>query len=476
MSEENAIQATDDVPAGGVVSGKARLVFLAIAAGLLAGITAGLRLDSDSPALDGLDPRMVRVGLGIFACIGFLWLTEALPLAVTALLVPVLGCLLGIMDVNSSLAGFSNPLIFLFLGGFAMAAAMSSQGLDRWLAGRILRAGGGNFMKVSYLLFGTTAVASMWMSNTATTAMMIPLVIGILGHLPPGTRNSRNSLYLLLGVGYSASVGGIGTIVGSPPNGIAAASLGIGFTDWMKFGIPAMLVLMPLLVVLLRAICKPERVTLRETVVPDFSFDRPRIMALAIFGLTALAWILSGPLSKACGVSGSFDSLVALAAIIALASTGVVRWKEIQTSTDWGVLLLFGGGITLGSILGETGTSLFMARVFSSWVTDSHPLVITGGVILFTIFLTELTSNTALAALMVPVFLTIAGQLGIVPATLILPLTIAASCSFMMPVGTPPNALVFATGLVPQRSMIRVGLILNLAFAAALLVLSQWLF
>lgn len=464
--------AEDDVHPDGLVSWKIRLALLATAACLLGWLAFGITLDAGSAALHSLDPLKVRVGLGIFACIAFLWLSEALPLTITALLVPLLGCALGLMDVKASLAGFADPLIFLFFGGFAMAAALSGQGLDRWLAQRILRAGKGDSLKVSYLLFGATAVISMWVSNTATTAMMLPLAMGILRHHPSG----RNTVYLLLGVAYSASVGGIGTIVGSPPNGIAAVKLGIGFTDWLKFGIPAVLLLMPLLVVVLRLTCKPERITIQPQSGPDFTFTTPRKVTLAIFVLTAACWIFSGPFSKLAGVAGSFDTVIALSATVVLVATGVVRWKEIEKGTDWGVLLLFGGGITLSVILGRSGASLFIARVFTGWVEGWSPLAVTGAVILFIIFLTELTSNTALAALMVPIFFSIAGELGMVPAALILPLAIAASCSFMMPVGTPPNALVYATGLVPQRKMIRVGLVLNLVFTAALLVLSRWLF
>lgn len=462
----------DDTHPGGRAAGKAGWLLLVVAMALLAAISRGWSPDATGAALEGLDPLKVRVGLGIFACIAFLWLTEALPLTITALLVPVLACAFGLLEVKASLTGFADPLIFLFFGGFAMAAALSSQGLDRWLAHRILRTGKGDFMTVSYLLFGATAVISMWVSNTATTAMMLPLALGILRQQP----SPRNTTYLLLGVAYSASVGGIGTIVGSPPNGIAAAKLGIGFTEWLKFGVPAVLVLMPLLVMVLRLICKPERIRMAEMGGLNFVFTRPRKVTLGIFLLTAACWMGSGPLSRLLGVGGSLDTLIALSAAIVLAATGVVRWKEIERGTDWGVLLLFGGGITLSVILGQTGASLFMARVFSGWVAGWPPLAVTGAVILFIIFLTELTSNTALAALMVPIFLTIAGELGIVPASLVLPLAIAASCSFMMPVGTPPNAIVFATGEVPQREMIRVGLVLNLCFTAALVVLSRLLF
>ncbi|RYD19332.1 MAG: DASS family sodium-coupled anion symporter [Verrucomicrobiaceae bacterium] len=423
-----------------------------------------------------LDPAKVRIGLGIFTSIAFLWLTEALPLAITALLVPVLGCCFGLMDVKNSLAGFADPLIFLFLGGFAMAAALSAQGLDRWIAGRIVVLGKGNFLTVSYLIFGVTAAISMWVSNTATAAMMLPLGIGILRQMPEEESTARNSIFLLLGIAYAASVGGIGTVVGTPPNGIAAAQLKIGFIEWLKFGIPAVLILMPVMVIVLRLCCKPTNVEVLSVEKQSFRFNGPRITTLSIFLITASCWIMSEPLAKYLKVTSSFDTLIALGAVIALVTTGVVKWKEIDKGTDWGVLLLFGGGITLSAILGQTETSTFMARVFAGWV-DSWPVpMIICAVIFFTIFLTELTSNTALAALMVPIFFSISGELGVEPAKIILPLTIAASTGFMMPVGTPPNAIVFATGKIPQREMIRVGFILNLTFVVALGLLAAFLF
>lgn len=357
-----------------------------------------------------------------------------------------------------------------------MASALSTQGVDRWIAGRIVTAGHGNFLTVSYLLFGVTALISMWVSNTATAAMMLPLALGIIRQLPESAEKRGNSIYLLLGVAYSSSVGGIGTLVGTPPNGIAASKLGIGFMEWMKFGLPAVLILMPLLVVVLRWMCKPGKPSLEKIEHETFRFTRSRIITLCIFIATASCWIFSEPISKALGIASSFDTVVALCAAIALAASRVVSWKEIDKGTDWGVLLLFGGGITLSNIIGQTGSSLFLARNFSGWVEHWPVPMIIAAVIFFTIFLTELTSNTALAALMVPIFFSISMELGIEPAKIILPLAIAASTGFMMPVGTPPNAIVFATGKIPQREMIRVGFVLNLTFVVALAVLSQFLF
>jgi sodium-dependent dicarboxylate transporter 2/3/5 len=183
---------------------------------LLVGIGFWLPLDLAGTALNGLDPAKVRLGLGICACVAVLWFTEALPLAITALLVPVLAYSCGLMDMKEALAGFSDPLIFLFFGGFAIAAALSGQGLDRWMAHRIVRLGKGDFLGVCYLLFGVTAAISMWVSHTATTAMMLPLALGILQQIPSNKGSSRNAIFMLLGVAYSASVGGIGTLVGTP--------------------------------------------------------------------------------------------------------------------------------------------------------------------------------------------------------------------------------------------------------------------
>lgn len=475
-TNQKAMEQGDAVHPRGLKSWKESLGLFFVALLLLGGISFGLALDPASEALKELEPMKVRVGLGVFVCIAFLWLTEALPLAITALLVPVLACVFGLMDVKGSLVGFADPLIFLFFGGFAMASALSCQHLDRWIAHRIVRVGKGDFFTVSYLLFGVTAALSMWVSNTATTAMMLPLAIGILRQMPDCEGQSRNGVFLLLGIAYSASVGGIGTLVGSPPNGIAAAKLGIGFLDWMKFGVPAVLILMPLLVIVLKFACRPEKLKIEHLTELEFTFNRQRVLALAIFIGTAGCWIFSEPLAQSLGVKGSFDTLVALFAVLALVSTGVVHWKEIDHGTDWGVLILFGGGITLSAIMGQTGASLFMARIFSGWVGDWPVPLLIGAVIFFTIFLTELTSNTALAALLVPIFFSISAELKILPIELILPMTIAASTGFMMPVGTPPNAIVFATGQVPQREMMRVGVILNLVFVAALTVLAQILF
>ncbi len=364
----------------------------------------------------GLDHDKVRIGLGIFFCIAFLWLTEALPLAATALLVPILAALLGVFDVKAALASFANPLIFIFFGGFALASAMAYQGVDRWIANRLVIMGKGSLILVSILLFGVTAFLSMWMSNTATTAMMIPLVLGILrqiNHIPEAKGKTSNvAIFMLLGVAYSASIGGIGTVIGSPPNGIAAQQLGIDFQQWMRFGIPSVLLLMPIMYLVLLFMCRPETKKKIEIEKEHYVFNWHRITVLVIFACTATAWIFSKQVGELLGIKGSTDTLIALIAVIALLYFRVVRWRDIDHGTDWGVLMLFGGGLALSAVLKETGTSLYLARVFSQAVEGLPMIAIIAAVIGFVIFLTELSSNTATAALFVPIFVAVASELG----------------------------------------------------------------
>lgn len=425
----------------------------------------------EPPSDLGLEADKVGIGIAIFACIACLWLTEALPLAATALLVPLLAVTGGLMDLKAALAGFAHPLIFLFFGGFALASAMAYQGLDLWIARAVIRAGRGSFFRVSLLMFGVTAVLSMWMSNTATTAMMMPLVVGILGRA--GVGKGKTAVFLLLGVAYAASVGGIGTLVGSPPNAIAAQNLGLGFADWMRFGIPAVVVLLPLMTAVLWLVCRPDAGGCVSIDGGTFVFNWHRRMTLVIFAATAGCWIFGAKLGAWLGIGNAVDTVVALAAVLALLYFRVLRWRDIDRGTDWGVLLLFGGGISLSNVLGTSGASVFLAHRFVAVVEHWPAFAVTGAVVAFVIFLTELSSNTATAALLVPIFASVAVEIDMLPAELVIPLAVAASCAFMLPVATPPNAIVFGTGLVPQRSMMRVGLVLNLTFVIALTLLAM---
>lgn len=426
--------------------------------------------------MEGLDADRVRIGLAIFVCIAFLWISEALPLAATALMVPLLSVILGVNDVKASVAPFANPLIVIFFGGFALATAMAVQGLDRWVAVNLVRLGRGRFLPVAALVFCGTAFLSMWMSNTATAAMMIPLALGILSQMEEGERMRRNRVFLLLGLAYAASIGGLGTVIGSPPNVIAAAKLKLTFAEWLMIGLPVVIIGVPLMATILWWIWRPDNHLRIEIRKEKFEFHWRRVAMLGIFLTAAGCWVLGKPLGKLIGVDANMDSLVALGLVFLLLFFRVVEWRHINAGTDWGVLLLFGGGLALSGVLSATGASEFLARLLTS-MTGGWPLfLLVAAVVAFVIFLTELASNTAVAALFVPIFHALALEQSLAPGQLVLPLALAASCAFMMPVATPPNALVYGTNLIEQRDMMRSGLRMNVVFIILLALLSMVLF
>lgn len=280
---------------------------------------------------------------------------------------------------------------------------------------------------------------------------------------------------MLLGTAYCASIGGIATIVGSPPNAIAAAEVGLSFTEWMAFGVPVTLILLPITVALLYVTLKPNLNHQFELDHRPIQWSNGKLITMAIFLVTVTLWIFSNPINAMLGGYSKFDTLVALSAIIMLAVSRVVEWKDIKNSTDWGVLLLFGGGICLSNILKATGTSVFLANELSNMLQQAGLLITILAVAIFVVFLTEFASNTASAALLVPVFATVAEALGVSPVILSALIAISASCAFMLPVATPPNAIVFSTGYIKQSEMMRVGFYLNIVCIIFLTVFT-WLF
>lgn len=414
----------------------------------------------------------VNKGLALLFFIGALWLTEAIHVTITAILVMVIGVAIGIpdFDTTSALASFSNPIIYIFFGGFALAAALHVQQLDRKIALRIISLSGGNLGVAVALIFTATALLSMWISNTATAAMMLPLAIGMLSQIDR-EKDRGTFVFVLLGIAYSASLGGLGTIVGSPPNAIAAKALELSFVDWMKFGIPMMLVLTPLLLGVMYLVLKPNlNVRIVTTHTDDIPWTAPRILTIIVFILAAASWIMGKQLGAMFDIS-KMDSITALTAAAAVVSLGLVSWKQVSDNTDWGVLMLFGGGIALSNVLKLSGASLVMGETVAGALVSAPLLLVMICIAAFIIFLTEFASNTASAALLVPVFVAIAEHMGLPHEVLVLIIGIGASCAFMLPVATPPNAIVFGTGLIKQSEMIRVGIVLNIV---ATVVVGGW--
>lgn len=415
-----------------------------------------------------------NMGLALLAFIAILWLTEAIHITFTALLVPIMAVGMGLMEAGSALKTFADPTIFLFFGGFALATALHIQKIDRLIANKILMLAKGKLGLAAFLLFSITAALSMWISNTATAAMMLPLVMGILSKMDR-EKEHNTYVFMLLGVAYSASIGGLGTLVGSPPNAIAAANLGLNFWGWMKIGLPIMMVLMPLVMVVLYLVFKPNLSQKFEIEFENMEWTRSRVLALAIFGLTVFCWIFSSQISGMLGGIKQFDSIVALSAAVLIGISGVANWHHIQDNTEWGVLYLFGGGLTLSAVLKDSGASLVMAQGVADIFGQGHWFIIILAVTVFIIFLTEFTSNTASAALLVPIFASVAQALGMPPALLVIIIGVGASCAFMLPVATPPNAIVYGTGEIRQSEMIRVGMWLNVV-CVAVISLFAWFF
>lgn len=410
----------------------------------------------------------IQSGLIILVIIANFWVAELLPLSVTALLVPVLASAFGIVDFKTALLHFAHPIIFLFLGGFALAAALHEHQLDRQLAQLIMRHFGSSGLRICLMLFSMTAFLSMWISNTATTVMMLPIALGLISHLS-FSEHKNHYAFVLLGVAYSANIGGIATIVGSPPNAIAASALGLNFRDWLVIAMPISLLLLPCMWLLLRWLLKPDFSVFKA---PDsterFSWGWQKIQVLMIFISTAGLWIFGSVIQSYIGTIKDFDSWVAVCAIIVLHASKCLSWQNFEKNTQWGVLILFGGGLALSSVLSETGANYFLASELSGFGNKLGVYGLLLVTLLFVIFMTEISSNTALAALMIPTFMGIAEVMGFNQTTLVCGIAVAASCAFMLPVATPPNAIVFGSGLVQQSIMMKTGFVLNVFFSVLL--------
>ena len=417
---------------------------------------------------------MENRGLALLVFIGILWLTEAFNITVTSLMVPILAIGLNVLPTKVAFAPFSEPIIFMFFGGFVLAAVMNIQKLDLWIANHIIRLARRNLKLTVLYLFVATAGLSLFINNTAVAAMMLPLTLGILKKVDLKT-NRALYVFVLLGVAFSASIGGIGTLTGSAPNAILASQLKITFSEWLFYGIPVTILLMLGMVFSLLVILRPNFNVPFEISLEEIPMTGKRKITLTVFVVAAFflvfgSWLepfirsvleLSQPIKN-------FDAVVAMTAVIILCITHTATWSEIQDRTEWGVLMLFGGGLVLGIVLKETGASKILADTIVNYIGVQHWLVMTLVLTAFIVFLTEFTSNTATAALMTPIFISVAEGLGLPPVSLAAIVACSASCAFMLPIATPPNAIVFSTGYIKQSEMVKVGFILNIISTAVI--------
>jgi len=437
-------------------------------------------------------PAELSDGAWHTAAIGVLmavwWATEAVPIAVTALLPLVCFPLLGIATIQDTAAPYANKVIYLFLGGFIVAFAMQRWNLHRRIALTVLQHVGGNGRSLVGGFMLASAVISMWVMNTSTTMMLLPIAVSIITviHKTVGGLNDTEKLNfqysLLLGVAYGATIGGMATLVGTAPNALFAAFMAesygteIDFSSWMLVGLPLSALMLPLAwLTLTRWVFKVDfetsvesRATLSTMKHEMGRITVPEVRVAIVFTLMALSWVLRPILVKLPGLSALDDSGIAMAGAILLflIPSGdkrdplLLRWTYAE-KLPWSVLILFGGGLTLASAVSRTGLAEWLGG--SLQAIGMLPLtvivVIAAAMI---IFLTELTSNIATTATFLPVVGAIAIESGFDPIVLTVPITFAASCAFMLPVATPPNAIVFGSGMLTIPKMARAGMMLNI--------------
>jgi sodium-dependent dicarboxylate transporter 2/3/5 len=434
------------------------------------------------PPPEGLSPEGWRTA-GAAMLMAVFWICESVPIPVTALLPLVLFPALHLGDIRETAAPFANPVIFLFLGGFLIALAMQRWNLHRRVAINLIGAMGTRPARLVGGFLVASAAVSMWVSNTATALMMLPIALSIIQMLPAdgagAQTRQRFAPALLLAVAYGATTGGMATLIGTPPNALLAAYVGkvygftIGFGQWMLLGVPVMLVTLPIVYLVLTrvsfkldggeipgmaALIRAERTGLG-------AWSRGEIGVLVVFGLTALGWVFQPLLAQHVPLLS--DTTIAIMGGLLLFFIPInlrrgeflMNW-EATKGLPWDVLLLFGGGLSLAGNIDKHGLSRYLGTLCEG--LGGIPMIAVLCVVCFGILmLTELTSNTATAATFLPIAAALAVSLGENPLLFLIPTALAANCSYMLPVGTPPNAIVFGSGHVTLPQMARAGMWLN---------------
>tara|TARA_B100000945_G_scaffold320795_1_gene332143 strand:+ start:1580 stop:3025 length:1446 start_codon:yes stop_codon:yes gene_type:complete len=453
--------------------------------GFLLGVAAAI-LVILLPTPDGLSPEAHKTA-ALFLLMGVWWATEAVPVAVTALVPLALFPMLGIVDIQSAANPYANKTIYLFFGGFLIATAIQKWDLHKRIALFVLEYAGSNGASLIFGFMLTAAVISMWVMNTATTIMLLPIGLAVITVVKETVKGLNEQeiesfqLALLLGIAYGATIGGMSTLIGTGPNGMLAAfmadnyKLDISFVDWMKVGVPLSIIMLPCSwLILTKLIFKVEFQTSQET--KDLltnmkeelgKFDGAEFKVFIVFVLTALTWMLRTVLDDIKGLEGLSDAGIAMisALFLFLLPSGdkekkgaLLEWKDAQENVPWGLLVLFGGGLSLANAVQATGLAVWMGNLIPQGISIVLIVIL---VVTMIIFLTELTSNMATTATFLPVVAAIAIQSNFDPLLVTAAVALAASCAFMLPVATPPNAIVFGSGLIKVPQMARAGFLIN---------------
>lgn len=416
------------------------------------------------------------------------WILEPIHISATSIIPFAAFPLLGVLDEKQVAASYGHPLVMLLMGGFMLSTAMSASGAHRRVAIGLVRLVGGGRRRLVWGFMLATAVCSMWISNTATVLMLLPVALAVIDAEP---EPEQVAAPLLLGIAWAASIGGMATPIGTPPNiillGVYQETTGIqvGFLDWMRLGVPLVALLLPLAWANLALPMRDGPVT---PIAAQGPWRRHETRVLLVFGLTALAWTFRtapfGGWAGALNLQGVEDATVAFSALTLLfvlpsgegprqsgargGSDRLLCWEEAR-QVPWGLLLLFGGGIAIAKAFDSSGLGAVMGDALAG-IAALPVLLMTLLICLGVTFLTEVTSNTAITALLMPVLAAAALAAGVEPAMLMVPAALSASCAFMLPVATAPNAIIYGTDRVPIRLMAHRGLSMNLLGAVVIAV------
>ena len=438
------------------------------------------------PAPDGLTENAWKVA-AIVSLMAIWWATEAIPVPVTALLPLALFPLFQITSFKSAALPYANPNIYLFLGGFMLAIAIERSGLHKRMALKMILAAGSSGMKLIGGFMLVAALISMFVMNTSTTLMLLPIglaVCSVVATTIPGLNDQDKKFFdtaLMLGIAYAATIGGMSTLVGTAPNIVFSAfmletyGVEISMIDWMTLGVPlAAVMLISAWIILTKYVFPISFITSNDTkehlhrMLDDLGpLSKDELKISVIFGLTALAWIFRKGLDNFELLSGLTDAGIAIISAILLFmipssnnKDDLLNWDS-SNKLPWGLLILFGGGLSIAAQINSTGLGVWIGEGLSILGTVP-PIMLIFLVAALIIFLTEITSNVATTSTFLPVFGAVAIGLGILPVSLTVPVCLAASCAFMLPVATPPNAIVYGSGKFTIATMMKAGFVLNI--------------
>jgi len=426
------------------------------------------------------------------------WITEPIPIYITAMLPMVFFPALDIMGVKETFEPYANPIIFLFLGGFIIALAMEERKLHERIAFSLVKLTGTTASGIIFGFMASTALVAMWISNTATTVMMLPIALSVTKLLEAQVNDQKLfkkfATVLMLGIAYSASIGGTMTLIGTPPNLVFAGyysdftGLDFSFGRWMLIGVPVGLSMLVLGFLLLTKVVFPIGNAKIEGAAELFEgrwkalgkMNRGEKMVLVVFSFTVALWILLNPINELIGYKALNNTNIAMTGGLLMfllpvnfkKSEFILDWKSTQ-NLPWGILILFGGGLTMATGLEQAGVIEWIANQVAG-MGQSGPLAICIVLTIMAMAMTEVMSNVALVTVLLPVVFVLAKALGVDAVFLAVPVTLAASCAFMMPISTPPNAVVYSSGYISVKQMMRAGIWMNV-MAAVVIVLFAWL-